>query len=258
ETSGWNATGSNTVSLATNNTAPAFSSESPGNGTSGQDLSFTWSTTISDYDGHSFNWTIECNNTGSSSANGVANGTKSLSLSDLSYVTTYTIWVNATDSYEWTRESFTFSTRSESAPSLPVSFTATTDGRFVIELSWSNGVNTSYTWVENSTTETWARGEGTFLYNDTGTSTNLTGLDAGSLRYFQAWTWNVTDNSWNSSYVSANATTDSNSAPSLSSESPVDDVSNVEITQATVTIDIVDADGDTFNWTIEGENITND
>ncbi|MHA1287577.1 MAG: PKD domain-containing protein, partial [Candidatus Thorarchaeota archaeon] len=93
------------------NTAPAFGSESPTNGTGSQDLSFSWSIPISDANGDTFNWTIECNNSQSSNANGASNGTKSLSVSGLNYSTTYTIWVNATDSYDSISKWFTFTTK---------------------------------------------------------------------------------------------------------------------------------------------------
>jgi len=68
-------------------------------------------------------WTptdIECNNTQFNSSNGDVNGTKHLSLSGLAYNTTYTVWVNATDGYDWTREWFQFTTISNLPPDEPI------------------------------------------------------------------------------------------------------------------------------------------
>ena len=48
-----------------------------------------------------------------------------------------------------------------------------------------------------------------------------------------------------------------NQAPLLSSESPANNSENVDINQETVGVHILDANGDTFNWTIEGKYVEN-
>ena len=93
------------------NNPPGFGVPSPGNGSIDQDLSLTWSISITDLDGDTFDWSIDCSNGQSSGAAGDTDGIKQLSISGLSYDTTYTIWVNATDSYDSLSEWFTFKTK---------------------------------------------------------------------------------------------------------------------------------------------------
>lgn len=97
------------------NEPPVFSTPTLPNESVGNGLSFSWQIPISDPDGNTFNWRIECSNGQFSYANNAGSGTKSLSLSGLTQSTTYTIWVNATDSNPpgsglWTRSWFTFTT----------------------------------------------------------------------------------------------------------------------------------------------------
>ncbi len=97
-----------------------FGSPTPANGSTGQPLAFTWSIPISDPEGDSFNWSINCSNGDSNSSNNDFNGTKKLSISGLEYSTEYTVWVNATDSGsgDWTKEWFTFTTKLNNPPVL--------------------------------------------------------------------------------------------------------------------------------------------
>jgi hypothetical protein len=89
-----------------------FSSENPVNGSTRLRPSFLWSINISDPDGDLFNWTIECSNGQSNSSTNDTNGTKQVSLSELSHFVIYVVWVNATDQHglemkEW----FVFTTK---------------------------------------------------------------------------------------------------------------------------------------------------
>jgi hypothetical protein len=98
---------------------PVFGSPSPVNGSTHQPLGFTWSIPISDPEGDMFSWTIQCSNGQSNSGTGASNGTKNLILSGMTYGTTYTIWVNATDpggSGLYTREWFIFTTLDNQPP----------------------------------------------------------------------------------------------------------------------------------------------
>jgi hypothetical protein len=93
---------------------PVFGAPSPSNGSTNNPLSLSWSIPISDPEGDTFSWSIQCSNGQSNSATGATNGTKSLSLSGLSYSATYKVWVNATDptgSGIYTRGWYTFSTK---------------------------------------------------------------------------------------------------------------------------------------------------
>jgi hypothetical protein len=101
------------------NNPPMFGTPSPTNGSTGNLLSLSWSIPISDFDGDSFNWVIQCSNGQSANANGASNGTKSLSLSGLTNLTTYKVWVNATDPYGsglYTRKWYTFTTQQQNLP----------------------------------------------------------------------------------------------------------------------------------------------
>jgi len=107
------------------NSPPVFGSSSPGNGSTGNLLSLTWSIPINDSEGNSFNWVIQCSNGQSANANGASNGTKSLSLSGLAYLTTYKVWVNATDptgSGLWTKRWYTFTTMAQPWVNRPPTF----------------------------------------------------------------------------------------------------------------------------------------
>jgi hypothetical protein len=96
------------------NLPPSITSPSPTNSSFAQELSFTWSCTIGD-DENLFNWTIECNNSQTNSANDATNGSKTLSISGLSYFSPYKVWVNATDYWgAVTNYWYTFTTKNES------------------------------------------------------------------------------------------------------------------------------------------------
>jgi PKD repeat protein len=99
------------------NSAPVFSAVTPSNGASNIPIgTSSLSITIEDPDGDLFDWTIETSpDIGTSQANGASNGSKSCSISGLSYSTTYHWFVNATDgSGNWTNKSYWFATEQES------------------------------------------------------------------------------------------------------------------------------------------------
>ncbi len=88
---------------------------------------------IKDFEGDSFNWNIETYpDIGSSSGTNEDNGTKNCIISGLTYDTTYTWYVNATDSgsNKWTREVYSFTTENE--PSIDPDLKCTGD------LFWEN------------------------------------------------------------------------------------------------------------------------
>ena len=98
------------------NTAPSQGTPSPTNGTTGRPFSFTWSIPLSDLNGDLLSWTIQCNNTQQSSGSGQTNGTKSLSLSGLTKLHWYKVWVNVTDGTVYTRRWYNFQTMDNAAP----------------------------------------------------------------------------------------------------------------------------------------------
>lgn len=101
------------------NYPPEFGTPIPINGSINNSLNLTWSIPINDDEGDLFSWTIQCNNGQGSSTTGASNGTKSLTLSSLSYSTTYKVWVNATDpagSATYTHRWYTFNTGDDVTP----------------------------------------------------------------------------------------------------------------------------------------------
>jgi len=236
--------------MTTAGQSPVFGTPSPTNGSNNQNFSFTWSVLISDPDGDSFNWTIQCSNGQSSNANGSSNGTKSLSLSGLLYSTTYTVWVNATDSYNTARAWFSFTTRD--AASVPTDFKATDVGTNQIDLSWTIGTYCDRTYIEWNSFAGWSLGGGTELYNDSGTSTSHSGLDPHTMYYYQAWGWNETYKLHSNGYAADNDTT-WDYTPSFDNPSHSNG-STVYVLSLTWSIYIFDRDGDTFNWSIECSN----
>lgn len=88
-----------------------FSNENPLNNSYENYIELDWNITMTDDDNNTFNWTIQCSNGNSSSGNNENNGSKLLNITGLEWITTYTVWVNATDDdVNWTREIFYFTT----------------------------------------------------------------------------------------------------------------------------------------------------
>jgi hypothetical protein len=103
------------------NDPPLITNPIPANSSTNNPLSLTWSISINDPEGDPFSWTIQCNNGQTNSGTTESNGTKSIALSGLTYSTTYTIWVNATDptgSGLYTRQWYIFTTRASRPPVL--------------------------------------------------------------------------------------------------------------------------------------------
>jgi PGF-pre-PGF domain-containing protein len=95
-------------------TTPSFDNPSPGNTSTVNGLLLNWKIYIFDHDGDTFNWSIMCSNNQNASAIGASNGTKSLSISGLSYYNWYIVWVNATNDFGTTRAWFKFYTKPSS------------------------------------------------------------------------------------------------------------------------------------------------
>jgi len=94
------------------NMPPAFSNINPADGATGILTNITQlSLTIQDPEGNPFSWTIQTSpNIGSTSGSG-GNGTKTCTISGLTYGTTYTWFVNATDGTSWNKKTYTFTTK---------------------------------------------------------------------------------------------------------------------------------------------------
>jgi len=237
------------------NLQPVFSNENPSNNTPDRPITFTpVQVTIEDPDGDTFNWTIEVEPSGdSNNADGDTNGSKNCALTTpLSFGTTYTWYVNATDGWGWTNESYNFITRNQYIPSPPTGFTASFANRTIINLAWTNN-GTNNTIVEWNNAPSWTRGDGNEIYNGTGTSYSHTGLSFGTTYYYQAWSYNSTDNVYSTTNSSVSNHTAYNLNTTYHNEDPVNNSVNQPLS-LTWNITINDPEGDTFNWTIESYN----
>jgi hypothetical protein len=146
--------------------------------------------------------------------------------------------------------------RAEYIPSPPSDFNATAYNRTQVNLTLVNA-GSNITYVEWNTIEHWARNAGTEIYNSTGTSYEHTGLSPSTTYYYQAWSWNETDQTFSVLNVSGNDTTTVNSLPGLA-WFMVPNGSMVISLPLSMSIfwnvTIYDVDGDLFNWTIECNN----
>ena len=154
------------------NYPPWFSNEEPFDGETDVPVTISsLSVLIEDFEGDSFDWSIETNpNVGSNSGIGEYNGTKICSVSGLDYNTVYTWTVNATDSGSGETVSivFTFTTADDNNPPnkpiingpngglpfIPYTFTFTStdpdldDISYLIE--WGDGQTTYWTTYQSS------------------------------------------------------------------------------------------------------------
>jgi len=206
-----------------------------------------------DSDGDTFNWSIITSpDIGNSTDQNSLSGIKKCNVSNLTFSTTYRWYVNITDDYSSTNETFTFTTRSQYIPTVPSSFAASAFNRTVINLTWGNsGQNKTY--IEWNNVENWNKGEGISLDNSTNTSYSHTNLSFNTTYYYQAWSYNNTDKTWSENSALTNATTDSNHVPIFTNPSPENRSADQPI-NVNWTIQITDADGDLFNYTIECSN----
>jgi len=239
------------------NQAPTFSTEQPSDGAI--DVPITRDIIqldISDPEGDTFDWNIDCSNGDSSSGSGESNGTKTCDISSaLDFGTTYTWWVNSSDTVSGlsTNESYTFTTLENSAVT---AFAASADNRFNISLSWNAPSTSDSVLIESNSIASWSRGTGTEIYNNTGTSYQHTGLDPDTTVYYRAWSWNETKRTW-STASTATDTTDSNTAPSVDGGYPSPDTENISVAFDSGNITISDAESDLMDLTIRiGENLS--
>ena len=233
------------------NACPVSNSESPTNKSTGKDIEIgEWSVFISDLDGNKTNGSIHCSNGDQIEWFDQENGTQSLMLSALEYNTNYTIWLNYTDNHCIVNETFWFMTRDQYDPIQPADFIAETKNRFQIDLSWIP--TDDFTYIEYNTTNSWLRGEGEFLQNDTSQSYQHIGLNPGTTYYYQAWSYNTTDNSWSTFATDFNSTI-INQQPLLINPIPGNESENQGLFFTWI-VDINDKEGDRFNWSIECNN----
>jgi len=79
------------------NTCPVSSAESPTNKSTDVSVDTNFNVTINDADGNNTWGNITCSNSDTVAWSNQANGSRSLTITDLDYSTNYTVWVNYTD-----------------------------------------------------------------------------------------------------------------------------------------------------------------
>jgi hypothetical protein len=239
------------------NSAPTISNPSPANGSTGIAITTTTlSITIQDPEGDHFNWTITTSpNIGTSSGTSATNGTKSCSVSGLSYSTTYTWAAGAYDSHHWTNATYHFTTEDTPVNNPPI-LTNPNPGNesteipittLTLEIQMNDPEGDPLTW-SITTTPAFGDSNETAALNGTKTCT-ISGLTYSTT---YEWTVRATDgHSWtNETYTFTTESNPTNNAPTLTSPSPSNESTGISISLSTLSISINDSDGDTFDWTI--------
>jgi hypothetical protein len=133
----------------------------------------------------------------------------------------------------WANNSKGFASSSEltvlTKPNSPSSLTSQANSTSIIYLTWTNGSGANITYIERNTLGSWSRGQGTTIYNGSGTSYEDSGLQAGSTYYYRAWSFaNWTYDSteiyqWsdNNSYTSKKTSSDGGGGGSPPSSPPI-------------------------------------
>jgi len=248
-----NLTATNTT---TSNTPPTISNPSPANGTTNVDImQGTVNATVEDAQGNDISGTIRGTEINPYTGGGANRSVLANTLTPLPYNTIINWWVNMTDGYNESKEMYTFTTRNYFIPSPPSAFSASPYNKTVMNISWTPA-GSNLTYVEYNTVESWTRGEGILLENGSNTTTSQDGLTPATTYYYLAWSYNETDEKFSTTNTSANGTTSENHAPAFYFPNPINGSSGVNVSLAIVNVTILDEDGDTFTWSIEGINIT--
>ncbi|MCD6365500.1 MAG: hypothetical protein J7M14_06455, partial [Planctomycetes bacterium] len=137
----WNLFGDPAQTLRINgesNTAPAIVNPTPSDNSVDVSVNTSiLSVFISDADGDTISWSIETSpDIGSSSGTGEGNGTKTCSISQLAYESTYTWFVNVSDGTEWSRKQYSFTVEDDPANEIPsITSPSVANGSIDVDLS---------------------------------------------------------------------------------------------------------------------------
>jgi len=245
------------------NNPPVFQrAPSPANGSTGNLLSLSWSIRINDLEGNNFTWTIQCSNGQVNSSTGaVKNGTMRLALSGLAYLTTYKVWVNATDpagSGLYIRRWFTFTTKANGPPVFDTPSPTNGSAGNSLSFSWSIPINdtegNSFNCVIQCSNGQSANANGA---SDGTKSLSLSGLTLSTT--YKVWV-NATDPTpvgsglWTRRWFTFTTQASvSNNPPVFGVPSPVNG-STGNLLSLSWGIPINDPDGTVFSWTIQCSN----
>jgi len=207
---------------------------------------------VSDAEDDTMNITFRTNASGDwqdiGNTNSQQNGDYYQTYSFNDYDTDYWWSVNVTDLTglsSWTNETYHFTTREIHSVSCPTNFVAEKHNETQFNLTWILGANAIYTYIERNTIENWEKGNGTELYNNTGTSFVNDNLSSNTQYYYRAWSWDSTDNIWSeNSALTSNST--ANILPVVYDETPATGSINQEI-NPTLYISVSDDENDLMN-----------
>jgi len=236
--------------------SPIFGTPSPANGSIGNPYTFVWSIPINDPEGNSFNWNIQCSNGQSNSGTGASNGTKTVSVSGLVPLTSYMVWVNATDplgSGLFTRRWYTFTTKENLPPVFGSPVPANGSLNQPLNLTWSIPINDPDTNLMNWSIQC-SNGQSS---SGTGASNGTKALFISGLAPFityKVWV-NATDPLGSGLFTRRwyTFTTKENLPPVFGSPVPANGSTNQPLT-LTWSIPINDPEGNLFNWSIQCSN----
>ncbi len=171
----------------------------------------------------------------------------------LSKGTLYWVDTKANNSAGWNESGGVLSFLTKPDP--PNTFAAQTINSTIIELTWVKGDGANNTYIERNKTgvSVWERGQGDFIYNDTGTFFEDDTCKPGINYCYQAWSYsewsNPNHHQWSDVNVSDCSKT--NNPPTLSNETPTNKSKNLSILLSLINVTINDLDGDSMDWTIE-------
>jgi hypothetical protein len=236
------------------NNPPVMLNPSPSNGSNHISIgTLSVHIVIQDPESDLFNWTITTSPTiGTASAIGASNGTKYCNLTNLTYSTSYTWFVQAYDGHHWTNKTYLFTTENPPVNAAPI---------VAGPIPANGSINVSY--ATSVLSVSIQDPEGNLLNWTITTSPNVgTSSATGSVNGTQVctvsglwfsttYTWyvRVTDgHSWtNKSYI---FTTQANHPAGLSNASPANTSTGISLSTPQLSIVIKDSEGDFFNWTI--------
>ena len=216
------------------------------------DPEIQWIIKVDDADEDTISWSIVCSNNQSLHCNTPSGTTRCLTLQNLNFSTQYHVWVNATDCCETNSEQYSFTVRDIYMPIKPSSFSSETISSTAINLWWTKGFLADEVYIELNNESSWKRGNGTPVFKGEETSFVSRSLDPHTTYYFQAWSWNKTDNAYQEEYVVTESKT-LNTIPEFGIPTPPDQ-SKTQPLSLTWMINIHDEDLDSLNWTITCSN----